>query len=203
MRVIFLFLLLLPATIARAAPVPSAEAEARTYLTPCPKADAAALDECLANQYRFVENYVLAKSGDASAAGTIAGDFSPHPGNATKPPSRLGFPLNPVQSCAWLMFRFVLSRDPNDEDVAVSACNRLSEGAHAAAFIRAGHLARELSADPGDAPGDDWQPANLPWDQRLPERPTDTRCLTSTVAPLTATPDTTTPPPPKGCPGNP
>lgn len=54
------------------------------------------------------------------------------------------------------------------------------------------------------APDDAWQPTNLPWDHRPPEPPTDAKCLTSTVAPLTATPDTTPPPPPqKGCPAAP
>ena len=163
-----------PACLADAAPktgqanaTQRAEAEARTYLPPCVEKEPERQQLCLLNQRNFIEQYVLAKAGDAFAMGSTAFSFDPSTASTefsktvTFALQRLGEPASIPQACAW---RMVIVDQPtrphgqNDVEITKAVCGRLSDAGYAEAVARARSIEREIDTHTTSMPPDDWDP---------------------------------------------
>jgi hypothetical protein len=188
-----LFLIALTAAAQARSSIQPAEAEAIHFLTPChqPTEDQQGL--CEQNQLNFVEEYILAKSGDTSGMGSTALSFMP-PWNEEDRQSDIGMPQDQVQACAW---RLVIAQYQHGtvnaysaDQLVQSTCRPLSPLRAAAAEQRADRLAQELQTSPAEAPSDDWC-AHIPWIKVDCSASASQGPLTSEPSPLTADPPTT------------
>ncbi|HEX3982401.1 MAG TPA: hypothetical protein VHX12_01785 [Acidisoma sp.] len=165
-----------------------AEAEAIHFLSPChqPTEDRQGL--CEINQTNFVDEYILAKSGDVGGMGSTALSFTP-PWNEENRQEDIGYPQDQLQACAWRLVIAQLQRGtlnaPVADDLVRTACTPLSPVRAAAAEQRADHLAQELQTSPAAAPGDDWCP-RIPWIKADCSAQPSQGPLTSDPTPLSA-----------------
>jgi hypothetical protein len=141
---------------------------------------------CEQNQLNFVEEYILAKSGDVSGMGSTAASFTP-PWNEQSRETDIGMPQDQLQACAWRLVIAQLQRGTDNAYLAnqmvQNGCNPLSPMRAAAAEQRADHLAQELQTSPAAAPSDDWC-AHIPWIKIDCSAPVTHGPLDSTVTPL-------------------
>lgn len=123
-----------------------AEAEARSFLSPCHQPDQRRQDNCKQNQSDFIETYLDARSGDLSSMRMIAADFVA---------SITGMPRDQVQACAWrlavaqLAARVELAAARLD---AQTTCGSLSSVGLANAQHRADRILQELQTEPDQQP---------------------------------------------------
>lgn len=184
--VILVFLLLCAASYAQSANT-RAETEAISYLRPCHQPTLERQSLCQQNQLNFVEEYVLAKSGDTGGMGSTAASFTP-PYNDQQQQDDIGLPKDRVQACAWRMVIAGIQRTTAANGFAAdgmvrSACAPLSSISFATAEHRADHLRQDLQTSRAAAPGDDWC-AHIPWIKV--DCSADHSKLDSTVTPLKA-----------------
>ena len=155
-----------------------AEKEAISYLRPCHEPTSKRQIECEENQVDFVDTYIRAKSGDNTDMAYIANDFGPRDNKV----DWIGLPEDHIQACAW---RILSARDPHYEAIALRVCGVLSYRDHRTAYIRAGHLARELNTAPTTGPASNWYP-HIPWIKPENAHPIDRSKLDGTARPFEA-----------------
>jgi len=85
-----------------------AEAEARSYLLPCPST----LPLCANEQKQFVDSYILAEAGATYFMGDIIGFLDP-----LQPALHPYMKRDRVKACVWRYLRWKVSRVPAFEDV--------------------------------------------------------------------------------------
>ena len=138
-----LLAVLIPAT-AFADPInDKAKAEAIRFLTRCPATDANVRKFCLRDQMDFIEQYMLAKSGDVAAMDAVAFSFRP-----TAPEFHVGLSISYAESCAWR--RVILHVDYNKDNIDHfrKECDRIPEADEIASVKRAAVLMKELETAP-------------------------------------------------------
>ena len=162
-----------------------AEAEARSFLSPC-KEVSEEQPLCRLHQRNFIEQYVYAKAGDLGAMGSTSSSFTRHPLTEDPHLFDLGSPAeNLVQACAWQMARAEATRGGNgiERGTAAERCRTLNQTERLAAGERAAQLLRELRAAPASTPSGDWEPvvAGL---KPSPKGAVDPKCLDRSYCPL-------------------
>jgi hypothetical protein len=166
---------LLPAHAAAQTPNQKAEAEARSFLTPCAQSEAHLQQWCLRNQQSFVREYVRAKAGDQSNIRGVGSYFRPLAPDADEAAVRekMGEPVSLFQTCVWYTLYSILPLTPeqqrerpalreslvmNKAAYPVRTCARLTPDEQTAARRRAEQLMQELHSAPAKMPPDDWRP---------------------------------------------
>ena len=149
---------------ARAMSISQAEHEAHSFLTPCHYKTRQLL--CKITQFDFVEEYVMALSGDYSAQGSTMSSFSivdricPHCEGSLS----IGDPANQVLACAWAMLLVFepKSSDPNSTNArpnARSECTPLTHRGLIVATRAAIALRLRIQEHPVHLPAN-WMPSS-------------------------------------------
>lgn len=140
-------LLLTVPAVAHAQPANKrAEAEARSFLSPCHQPDQRRQENCKQNQSDFIETYLDARSGDLSSMRLVAADFVA---------SVTGMPRDQVQACAW---RLAVAQQATRVELAAArldaraTCGTLSGVRLANAQYRADRILQELQTEPVQQP---------------------------------------------------
>lgn len=215
---------LLPADAAAQTPNQKAEAEARSFLTPCAQPTPELQHSCLRTHQRFIREYVRAKAGDQSNIHGVGSYFTPLPGGASQSDinDKIGEPVSLFQACAWRIFYSFQPLLPHQQQQPPLTrqgmienkrryheftCAKLPPAEQLAARRRAEELMQELLSAPARMPPSDWWPKMAGLAAERPRPPIPIHCLDSRPVPLLS-PGETRPPepafvPPKGCPGNP
>lgn len=137
-----------------------AEKEARAYLVPCDEDSKNEQAVCETHQSMFIHNFVAARAADIRGMIAIADAFH-------GPPDRseenyllwLGFPVEPLESCAWRLLVYVKARGDEARELARQAIFDLPEATRIRCKERAEAIDQEFRTRPVKRPGTNWYPA--------------------------------------------
>lgn len=162
--------------------------EARQFLTHCPAASDKLRSLCLVNQHNFLDNYVLAKTGNPMWMTDIAIRLDPDPGSG----DAIGIRRDKRQACAWI----IAAGESTTESTRLAAtrerfvarCSQSTPNETRAMGERAEALLYQLRTAPAVAPKE----------EEVPLTAAETRCLDRTACGLDDDCPKFVPPP--GCP---
>lgn len=130
---------------------PRAEAEARTFLRPCPPEDEEWGIPCLNRREEFVDEYVRAKAGDPDAIETVGLTFYEGGYKAFRPLNQ-GVEASNARSCAWDTVLANRRGSADDRAGAARSCARVPDAERPAALALAAQITREIATAPARMP---------------------------------------------------
>ena len=136
------------------------EADARSFLSPCPMAGKKPDTACVDGQKTFIHTYVWAMAHDAIAISVMPQAFDPQKTEDERRNFNNVVPPDSVQACAWAYFIYYFTeRDPKVKPGFVRHCHPLDRADFQQAADRMKEIANSMDDDA--RPPANWKPRIL------------------------------------------